>query len=78
MYEGVQGLASPTLGETGVKKFNDTTGVVGAFGCGALSYGGETPPAIMAEVGVGMSHITSPQLDITELKGTPTPSEPKG
>ena len=61
--DGVEGLFTRALGERGA---------VDALGLGALTGGNETPPTNMVEVGVD---IPSLELDITQLKGTPKPSE---
>ena len=78
VFEGAEGLATRVLGETGVEKFNDTKGSVDAFGCRALTDEGETPLAIIYEVGVDMPPRPSPELYIIEPKGTPTLVKPKG
>ena len=72
--EGVDGLATRPLGDTGVDepKFNDTTGAIDMLGLGALIDEGETPLAIKAKVGVDTSLEPSLELDITTLKETPT------
>ena len=70
MFEGADGLATRALGDTKVDelKFKDTTGAIDILGLGALIGEGETPLAIMAEVGVEISPRPSPELDITKLK----------
>ena len=75
MFEGVEGLATRALGESGVEKFNDTTGATYALDIGVPVGGGETLPAIMDEVGLD---IPSPELDIPKIKGTPNSNKPKG
>ena len=64
--EGVEELTTQALEERDARD---------ALGIGVLTEGGETPRAIMAEVGVDMP---SPELDIYELKGTPDSGELKG
>ena len=80
VLKGVDGLTTEELRDTGVEefKFNDTTCTVGILGLGALTSEGETPLDIMDEVGVNMPPRPSLELHISELKGTRTPSEPKG
>ena len=75
MFEGVDGLTTQALRETRVEKFKYTTCAIGALGIGSLIGGGETPLAIMAEVGVAMP---SPELKIPRLKETPYTCELKG
>ena len=57
--EGAEGLTTLAVGERGALE---------VLGLGALTRGGETPPAKMAEVVVD---IPSPKLDITPYKGIP-------
>ena len=75
MFEGADGLATRALGDTGVDelKFKDTTGAIDILGLGTLTGEGETPLAIMAKVGLDISPMLSPELDITKLTGTPIP-----
>ena len=41
--EGVEGLTTQALEETGVEKFNDTTSAADALGLVELTGGGENP-----------------------------------
>ena len=50
----IGGLMTLVLGEIGVEevKFNDTTGTTCVLDISVLTYGGESPPTNIAEVGV--------------------------
>ena len=75
VFEGADGLATRELVDTEVDelKFKDSTSAIDTLGLGALTSEGDNPLTIMDEVGVDISPIPSPDLDITKLKGTLIP-----